>query len=32
MEELDSQMQQSGNPPVSPEQEKINELKSQFPK
>ena len=30
MEELDSQMQQSGNQPASPEQEKINELKSQF--
>jgi hypothetical protein len=30
MEELDSQMQQSGNPSVSPEQEKLNELKSQF--
>jgi hypothetical protein len=32
MEELDSQMQQSSNQPVSPEQEKLNELKSQFPK
>lgn len=30
MEELDSQMQESGNQPVSPEEEKLNELKSQF--
>lgn len=32
MQELDSQMQQSGNQPISPEEEKLNELKSQFPK
>ncbi|MEY3060376.1 MAG: hypothetical protein RL000_1728 [Bacteroidota bacterium] len=30
MEELDSQMQQSGNQTASPEEEKLNELKSQF--
>ena len=30
MEELDSQMQQSGSQPASPEEEKLNELKSQF--
>jgi len=32
MQELDSQMQQSGNQPISPEEEKLNELKSQFTK
>jgi hypothetical protein len=31
MEELDSQMQQSGNKPASLDEEKLNELKSQFP-
>ena len=31
MEELDSQMQQSGNQPASLDEKKLNELKSQFP-
>lgn len=30
IDELDSQMKESGNQPASPEEEKLNELKSQF--